>query len=126
MEDITAGLSELLSSADGMEKIKAAAESILGSAKKEPMPKENENNTESFSIPDGLLDNLGNLQSVMRILSLFQNKKEDKRTHLLLALKPHLSKERRHRVDRAVSFLQIADLLPLLKEEGLLSDLGLF
>lgn len=129
MEDIAERLSALLNSPDGMEKLQAAAKSILGTGEKDQKQRENksENNKDNqqFSIPDGLLSNLGNMQGLMRIMQLLQNRKEDKRTNLLLALKPHLSEERAVRVDRAVSLLRIAELLPVLKEEGLFDSLGL-
>lgn len=129
MDDISSRISELLNSPDGMDRIKAAAESILGNSAQMPEITENktENNTNNhqFSIPEGLLDNLGNMQGIMRIMNLLQNKKQDKRAGLLLALKPHLSEERAKRVDKAVSLLKIADLLPILKEEGLFDSLGL-
>lgn len=121
--DITSRLSELLNDPNGMEKIKAAADMLLknNSEQSDTQEQNTENsfNNEQFSIPDGLLDNIGNIGGIMKIMSFLQNKQEDKRSNLLLALKPHLSEERAKRVDKAVTILKIADILPILKEEGL-------
>lgn len=129
MEDIAERLSALLNSPDGMEKLQAAAKSILGGREETPSEQEkqaeNNSNNQQFSVPEGLLSNLGNMQGLLRVMNLLQNRKEDKRATLLLALKPHLSEERAARVDRAVSLLRIAELLPILKEEGLFESLGL-
>ena len=59
----------------------------------------------------------------MGLMSAFNNQKNDRRTELLLALKPHLSEERRERVDKAVKILKIVSILPALKEQGLLDIL---
>ncbi|MDR2525402.1 MAG: hypothetical protein LBC83_04305 [Oscillospiraceae bacterium] len=40
----------------------------------------------------------------------------DKRSDLILALKPHLSHQRQHRAEQAVQMMKMMDLLPLLRE----------
>ena len=122
MEDIGEKISMLLNSPDGMEKIRAAAKNILGEAADEPDPPKNDG---GISLPENLLNNMGSIQNIMRIMGLLNQRKEDSRVNLLLALKPHLSHERAKRVDKAVSLLRVASLLPLLREEGLLEGLGL-
>ena len=125
MEDINQKISALLGSPDGMEKIKQAAASILGNDNIDNKKSdESEDVKGGFSLPQDLLQNAQNMQGIMRIVNLFQNKKEDNRVSLLLALKPHLSAERAARVDKAVSLLKVASLLPVLREEGLLESLG--
>lgn len=128
MEDIAERISSLLNSPNALEQLQTVAKNLLGesqdSAQTKQKSSENSNNINQFSIPEGLLDNIGNMQGIIRIMGLLQNKKEDKRTSLLLALKPHLSTERAARVDRAVSFLRIAEVLPILREEGLFDSLG--
>lgn len=54
------------------------------------------------------------------MVSALKSKGDDDRTRLLLALRPHLSEERRPRVDRAVKLLKLASVLPLLQETDLL------
>lgn len=125
MEDLSQKISQLLNSSDGMDKIRQAAASILGNEPKcEEKDKKSSDQSGGFSLPDGLLQNAQNMQGIMRIINLFQNRKDDNRIGLLLALKPHLSSERAARVDKAVSLLKVASLLPVLREEGLLESLG--
>ena len=57
-----------------------------------------------------MLEREGLLVSVMGQLN-----KEDTRTRLITDLKPLLSEERRKKADEAIKFLQLMDLLPLLK-----------
>ncbi|MBQ5765680.1 MAG: hypothetical protein IIW03_06015 [Clostridia bacterium] len=125
MEDLSQKISQLLNSPDGMDKIRQAAASILGNEPKcEEKDQKSSDQSGGFSLPDGLLQNAQNMQGIMRIINLFQNRKDDNRIGLLLALKPHLSSERAARVDKAVSLLKVASLLPVLREEGLLESLG--
>ncbi len=124
MEDISEKISALLNSPDGMDKIRAAAASILGdNPNQDNNPPKNEN--QGISLPNNLLENMGNMQSIARLMGLFKERQEDNRVTLLLALKPHLNSERAKKVDRAVSLLRVASILPVLKEEGLLDTLGL-
>ena len=125
MNDISSKISDLLNSPDGLDKIRQAAQSILGddSGKKAEGALDGID-LNNISLPEGIFENIGNIQNIMRIAGLLNNKKEDSRVHLLLALKPHLSEERGQRIDKAVSMLKIASLLPILKEEGLLNSLG--
>lgn len=67
--------------------------------------------TSDFSLPD--------IGSIMKIGQMLKSNRDDERTHLLLALRPLVSEERRQRVDRAVKMLKIAELLPLLREAGI-------
>lgn len=133
MEDIADKLSALLNSPDGMDRIKAGAQSILGGSDGDSesgggKPAENTpaaSALANFSLPAGLMENAGNIEGILRIMNLLQSRQEDSRVQLLLALKPHLSKERAKRVDQAISLLRVASLLPVLREEGLLDSLGL-
>ena len=116
MEDMAGKISELLSDPEGMSKIMAVAESLFKSddAKTPPTP-ETEAPSGGFSLPDGL-----DFSKIMSIMSVFNSQQNDRRSELLLALKPHLSLERREKVDKAVKLLKIVSLLPVLKEQGLL------
>ena len=126
MADISEKITELLNSSDGMERLKSVAESILGDDDKKASPKSEEKVEEGFSIPNNLLENIGNMQGIMRIASILSKEQQDSRIDLLRALKPHLSKERATRVDKAISLLKVARLLPVLKEEGILNSLGFY
>lgn len=124
MDDISEKISALLNSSEGMERLKSGVMSILGNDNEKASEKPEEQKEEGFSIPENLLNNLGNMQGIMRIANILGNQQQDSRIDLLRALKPHLSKERARRVDRAISLLRIASILPVLREEGLLDYLG--
>lgn len=121
MDDIAERISKLLSDEGGMEKIKNMAEALFGNSENSENTAERQDETTSatnFSLPDGV-----DISKIMGLVSAFGNMKSDRRTELLLALKPHLSVERRERVDKAVKLLKLAALLPLIKEQGLLDIL---
>lgn len=124
MDDISEKISALLNSSEGMERLKSGVMSILGNDNEKASDKPEEQKEEGFSIPENLLNNVGNMQGIMRIANILGNQQQDSRIDLLRALKPHLSKERATRVDRAISLLRIASILPVLREEGLLDYLG--
>lgn len=124
MDDISEKISALLNSSEGMERLKSGVMNILGNDNEKASDKPEEQKEEGFSIPENLLNNLGNMQGIMRIANILGNQQQDSRIDLLRALKPHLSKERATRVDRAISLLRIASILPVLREEGLLDYLG--
>ena len=118
MEDMAGRISELLSSPGGMDKIKSLADALFkDNAPPKDEPSEN-NSDQGFSLPDGF-----DIGKIMGLVSVLNNNQADRRSDLLLALKPHLSAERRERVDKAVKLLKIAALLPVLKEQGILDSL---
>lgn len=121
MDDIAGKISELLSSPDGMEKIKSMAQALFSDkGNNSDNSQEQHSNVDSggFSLPDGI-----DPVKIMGILSALNNTKTDQRSALLLALKPHLSEEKQQRVDRAVGLLKMASILPVLKEQGILDIL---
>ena len=122
MEDISQKISDLLGSPDGLDRLKTVAEGLLGEDlfKEEPCQKQES----GFSLPENLLENMGNMQGIMKIAKLLGNEQKDSRIELLRALKPHLSEERAKRVDKAISILKIVAVLPILREEGLLDSFG--
>ncbi len=106
MKDINAKISELLSDPDGMERIRKMAESVFGDNKKQPEPA-------LPAIPDF------DMTKLVPLLSRLNSRGTDNRTALLLALRPHLSRKRQERLDKAVKLLKVADMLPLLQESGI-------
>lgn len=123
--DISEQISSLLNSPDGMDKIRSVAASLLGGGDEDSSKKSEKPNINLpvFSDMADTLGDAGSIQSIIKVVSAFKNLGDDKRVNLLLALKPHLSKERAARVDKAVGILKIASLLPILKDEGVLDNL---
>ncbi len=111
MPDMTEQLGALLSDPQGMEKIKAMAESLFGgSSASLPQPAPTSAEPE-VSMPD--------IGSIAKIAEMIKPRQDDSRVRLLLALKPHLQPERQTRVDKAVKMLRLLDMAPMLSKLGL-------
>lgn len=122
MEDLSAKLTQLLNDPEGMKQIQTMAQELMG-----------ENGADlSALIPKGeqkpAVPNLSEMLSgispdqvnmMMKLMTAFKSTKEDERTKLLMALRPHLSEKRRQRVDRAIQLLKLASVLPLINESGI-------
>lgn len=130
MDDIASKITELLNDPEGMQKISSMANTLMQSNNDNTnnisdiisaaTTKQNEDNsTDNFSI-DPM--QMGNIMKMMSLIK--QQNTDDDNTRLLLALKPHLSDERKKKVDKALSLLKIAKLLPVLKESGIMNLLG--
>lgn len=105
MIDIESLLSSV--SDEDMAKIKSVAESLMYKPdEKQEKPKE------TPKTPDFPID----MNTVSKIMSVMgQMNKEDYRTRLITDLKPMLNSERQKKADEAVKFLQLMQILPLLK-----------
>ena len=130
MDDIASKITELLNDPEGMQKISSMANTLMQSNNDNTNnisdiisavnTKQNEDNSaDNFSI-DPM--QMGNIMKMMSLIK--QQNTDDDNTRLLLALKPHLSDERKKKVDKALSLLKIAKLLPVLKESGIMNLLG--
>ena len=102
MDDLSARISSLLSDPDSMERIRSMAESVLGS-----------DTAEKPQADVGDID----FARLLPMIGRLKNKRSDKRTELLMALRPHLSEERQKRVDNAIKILRVIEMLPLLQEK---------
>lgn len=104
MIDIESLLSSV--SDEDMAKIKSVAESLMSNNEPKEKPKE------TPKAPDFPID----MNTVSKIMSVMgQMNKEDYRTRLITDLKPMLNTERQKKADEAVKFLQLMQVLPLLK-----------
>lgn len=109
-------ISEILSSLsqEDMEQLKNAANAIMGSAASE---KSMNGDKKESGVPfnASMLGNLGKLSSALS--------HDDERTALIRALKPMLSEPRQQKADEAIKILKLLQLLPLLRDSGLLKGL---
>lgn len=132
MDDMAGKISELLSDPDSLENLKNMAQMFMqGSSETvSPPPSQEEDISSNSGGPSpfsgfdlgGL--NPADMAGIIKVINtLKNNKQDDKRANLLLALKPHLSHERHERVDTAVKLLKMVDLLPLINETGILKGL---
>ena len=88
---------------EDMAKIKDLAKNLSGSEEKKQAEKEQSN----FPI------DLNTMNKIMSVMG--QMGKDDYRTRLINDLKPMLSVERQKKADEAVKFLQLMEILPLIK-----------
>lgn len=109
MDDLSEKLAQLLNDPESLNQMKQMAESLMGSG---------ESKTETESEQDGY-----DINSILKVLNMLKSSGNDDRTRLLTALKPHLSEPKRDKVDTAIKVLKILDMLPLLKESGILNNL---
>lgn len=106
MIDIESLLSSV--SDEDMAKIKSVAESIMSNSAEPKQEKEKE----SAKIPDFPID-MNTVNKIMGVMG--QMNRDDYRTRLITDLKPMLSDERQKKADDAIKFLQLMQILPLLK-----------
>ncbi len=112
MDDLSGKLAEILNNPEAMQRVKSMAENILGENSGEE-----KSNTSDIS---GLL-NAGEMAGLISIVSRLKNSSDNPRSQLLNALKPHLSKPRQEKVDTAIKILKVIEILPLMRESGILN-----
>lgn len=115
MDELSEKLAKILNDPESMNRVREMAENILGDNEAE----------QSKQNSDDIYGMLGSdeLMNVMSIVSKLNTKNDDTRTQLLSALKPHLSEPKRDKVDTAIKILRLLELLPLIKESGVLGKL---
>lgn len=114
MDDISEKLAGILNDPETMNRVRQMAENILGGEK------------ETATADTNSLDNISSMiganemQSIISIIGRLNSSGGDNRTALLTALKPHLSEPKREKVDTAIKILKVIEILPLLKDSGIL------
>ena len=136
MENLNQKLAELVNSPGGMEKLRAAAAALLGEDAGQNAP---ENSAKAPQMPDfsallgnagkagegegeisALLSNASAMGKIVQLVQTVQGMQQDPGVALIAALKPYLSEARAQRAEKAIRFLKIAAVIPLLKQQGLL------
>ncbi len=107
MDELSTKLNEILNDEESMARFKSLAENLLSS----------ENKSDNGDISSN------EIKTVMGIINRIKSTGDDKRTALLTALKPNLSPEKQERVDTAVKLLKLIEILPYLRESGILNIL---
>ena len=64
-----------------------------------------------------------NIKQIVSLFSKMKNTADDSRVQLIYALRPHLSAERQARADTAIRLLKLLDMLPFIKESGILKGI---
>lgn len=122
MEDLSTKLTQLLNDPEGMKQLQSMAQGLMGEGGLDfsaLIPQQQEKPV----MPDisGLMGGISpdQMGMMMKLMSAFNSTKEDDRTRLLMALRPHLTDKRQQRVDQAVKLLKLASVLPLISESGI-------
>lgn len=105
-------ISEIISSLtpEDINKLKGVASAFMGEQKSENSSQKDNNMFSADML--SAISKLGNVASG-----------DDDRTALIKALKPLLSEPRQQKADEAIKILRLMQLLPLLRESGLLGNL---
>ena len=112
MDDISEKLAGILNDPDSMEKVRKMADSLFSEEKGNSKPE----SEEAFDIPS-----LDEMNAIISIVSKLKADSDDGRARLINALKPYLSEHRRGKADTAIKLLKIIELLPLIKDSGILN-----
>lgn len=121
MDDIAGRISELLSSAEGLEKIQSLAGLLGGmennlSNEEEVIEQTVQENDSQMNGVLGFMNQPETLQMIMKVMPLLSSINEDDDDTLFIkALKPHLNDKRKKRADEAMKIMQLLKLLPLLE-----------
>ena len=122
MEDLLGKMQELLADPESMKQISELAEML-----KADMNNNNNNNNNNANNSDNTANHSANFLSPELLTKagefLNQQKKPDKNTALLLALRPHLRQQRQNKIDHAVKLLQLWGLFKNLQQTGILQNL---
>lgn len=126
MDNIADKIQNILTDEESLKKIQALYEALSGGSKeKSETVQEQEQNddncaeesAEDINAPDF------DFSTIFKLQGLFSGDgQEDKNTALLLALKPHLSEEKRIKTDKAIKIMHLINAATVLKESGLLND----
>lgn len=117
MDDLSEKLSGILNDPESMKRVREMAENLFSQKAEENKP---QNDLSSLLGGEGMPDPQ-QLQMLLGLFSKLKSDSDDNTSRLLLALKPHLSGDRRERVDTAIKILRLLELLPMIKESGLLN-----
>ncbi|WP_416201321.1 MAG: FH2 domain-containing protein [Thermocaproicibacter melissae] len=130
MDDISSRLSEILSDPASMERLRNLAAMFSGTSQQDhepqPAPPPQQNTQRAQPQPQGQMPSLdpqvmGLVMKLAPVLSAMRQ--EDNSTRLLNALRPFLGEDRRRRLDEAMRILQLARILPYLRNSGLLQSI---
>lgn len=127
-DDMGEKIARLLSSPEGMAKIRAAMAAFGGgdippaAAGAATAPAQTaEPPTPAIPKPDSAGGGFPDAAALTRLLPLVGSlNQDDNDTRLLQALRPYLHGEREQRLDEAVKLLRLSHLLPLLQAQGIL------
>ncbi len=123
MDNIADKIQNILSDEESLKQIQALFEALSGNKENsETVQEQAEEECSQESTEEGTLPDF-DFSTILKLQGLFSGDgQEDKNTALLMALKPHLSEERKAKADKAIKILHLLNAASILKESGLLND----
>lgn len=116
MDDLTGKLMEMLNNPESIEKLKGLTGLLVNNDSK----KEEESENQDIEQDEENLLPTEAISTMMKFLPLLSSmNKEDEKTKFLFALRPLLSDKRQKKLDESVKILQMIQILPLLKSQGI-------
>ncbi len=119
MDDLSKKLEQFLSEPGSMDKIQSAlsAFGLSGDGEESAAAPTAASAMPSFPPLDGMPD----MSMIAKLAPLLTGMgKDDQHTALLKALRPYLHGEREKRLDDAIRIMRLVNMLPLLREKGLM------
>lgn len=110
MDDLQQKISQMLADPESMEQIRNMASSLFADNSQNAQPPQESTADDAFFNP----------QMLLKVANMLKQNADNDSANLLFALKPHLSKSRQKRVDKAVKMMKLVSLIPLFKAEGIL------
>ena len=111
MDDIKSKLSEILNDPEALNNLSQMAETLFSGENSS----DGDGSSQTQDFPD--MEQLGN---IMAIMSKLNGSQDNDRTRLINALKPYLSEKRSESADKAIKFMKLSKMAPLL------GDLNIF
>ena len=112
MEDIAEKISQILSDEESVKQLGEIAQMLGFSPEQAPAPP---------AQPSGGSGEMPDIGAIMALAAKLKDADaDDDNVNFLKALRPLLSEEKRPRIDRAVKILRLINLLPALKDSGIL------
>lgn len=110
MDDIMNKISEMLSDEESVKQLSELAQMLVSEGDGDDTEEKGTSETDISSLLklSGIIGEAG---------------RQDKNCELLLALKPHLGKEKQNRVDKALKLLKVLTIWNTAKDSGLLQEL---
>ena len=122
MDDLLGKMQSILSDPESMQQIQELAKLLEtgdeAKAETAAQPEESSDASAEEQSGSGGID----LGMLMQLSSLMSSAEQDEDAALLLALKPHLKKERQKKVDRAIQLMRLMTVWKTLKDTGMLKD----
>ena len=130
MDDMTSRLSEILGDPASMEKLRSLAAMLSGTKQQEGTPAAAQQRSSpqpapNTSSPPSAAPTVDPelMRVMMKLAPAFSRmRQDDSSTQLLRALRPFLGESRRKKLDEALRLLQLARMLPYLRNSGLLQS----